>query len=47
MRDDRADARVLRDAAGILLIRAKRQTLGLRVIIACLERAAARIERGW
>jgi hypothetical protein len=44
-RDDKADARALRDAAGILLIRAKRQTLGLRVVVMFLEHAARRIDK--
>ena len=42
---DRAQARVLRDAAGIMLLRATKQTLMLRVIVRCLERAATKLEQ--
>jgi hypothetical protein len=45
-RDHTADARVLREAAGVLLLRARRQTLWLRAVIMRLEYAARDIEQG-
>lgn len=47
MRPEQAEqAKTLRDAATILLLRSKRQTFALRVIIRVLERTASRIEAG-
>jgi hypothetical protein len=45
MRDDKADAACLRDAARVLHTRARKRTFALRVIIRVLELRADRIER--
>ena len=45
MTRDEEQARVLRDAVGILLLRARRQTFLLRCVVFCLEHTARRIEK--
>jgi hypothetical protein len=44
MRDDKADAACLRDAARVLHTRARKRTFMLQVIIRVLQRTADRIE---
>ena len=45
MTKDEEQARVLRDAACILLLRAKKQTFLLRTVVCILELSARRIEK--